>query len=181
MSTALHTPLCDLLGVRTPIIQTAMGWVATPELVAAACNAGAFGFLATATLPPSEVDASIARIKELTDRPFGVNFLMEQPGAAEVVDAIVRHGVRAAGYSRSPNKGFIQRFKENGVLCIPTVGAVRHAEKAVQLQGLMPGVEEALSLAKLSPSLLELSGSSIRSPPQLSSPRSSRTCWPAGT
>jgi NAD(P)H-dependent flavin oxidoreductase YrpB (nitropropane dioxygenase family) len=110
-----------------------MGWVATPELVAASCNAGAFGFLATATLPPSEVDASIARIKELTDRPFGVNFLMEQPGAAEVVDAIVRHGVRAAGYSRSPNKGFIQRFKENGVLCIPTVGAVRHAEKAVQL------------------------------------------------
>ncbi len=129
----LHTALCDTLGTRYPIIQTAMGWVATPELVAASCNAGAMGFLATATMAPDVVDPSIARVKELTDHPFGVNFLMEQPGAAAVVEGIIRHGVKAASYSRSPNKDFIQRFKEAGVLCIPTVGAPRHAEKAVQL------------------------------------------------
>ncbi|MEE8582207.1 MAG: nitronate monooxygenase [Myxococcota bacterium] len=132
-SQILHTPLCDLLGVRYPIIQTAMGWVATPELVAASCNAGAMGFLATATIPPDEVDASIARVKQLTDRPFGVNFLMEQPGASSVVEAILRHGVKAASYSRSPNKDFIQRFKDAEVLCIPTVGAPHHAQKAAQL------------------------------------------------
>ncbi len=92
MLSTLHTPLCDLLGIRVPILQTAMGWVATPELVAASCNAGAMGFLAMATVPPDETDATIARVKQLTDRPFGVNFLMEQPGASEVVDAIIRHG-----------------------------------------------------------------------------------------
>lgn len=133
MSSALHTKLCDLLGIRYPIIQTAMGWIATPELVAASCNAGALGMLATATTPPDAVDATIARAKQLTQRPFGVNFLMEQPGAPVVVDSIVRHGVRVASYSRSPNREFIRRFKEAGVLCIPTVGAARHAEKAVQL------------------------------------------------
>jgi nitronate monooxygenase len=122
-----------MLGIRYPIVQTAMGWIATPELVAASCNAGAFGILATATIPPDDVDGAIARVKSLTDRPFGVNFLMEQPGAPKVVDAIVRHRVRAASYSRSPNRGFIQRFKEAGILCVPTVGAVRHAEKAVEL------------------------------------------------
>ena len=49
LDTTLHTPLCDLLGCRYPIVQTAMGWVAGAELVAATCNAGAFGVLAGAT------------------------------------------------------------------------------------------------------------------------------------
>lgn len=129
----LHTALCETLDCRLPIIQTAMGWVATPELVAATGNAGGFGFLAAATSRPEQADADIARVKQLTDRPFGVNFLMEQPGAAEIVDSIVRHGAVAASYSRSPRREYIDRFKEAGVLCVPTVGAARHAEKAVQL------------------------------------------------
>ncbi len=133
MHPALHTRLCDRLGIRVPVIQTAMGWVATPELVAASCNAGAMGFLATATVPPDRVDGAIARVKQLTDRPFGVNFLMEAPGAEQTVEAILRHGVAAASYGRGPRKDFIQRFKQAGVLCIPTVGAPRHAEKAVEL------------------------------------------------
>jgi NAD(P)H-dependent flavin oxidoreductase YrpB (nitropropane dioxygenase family) len=58
---------------------------------------------------------------------------MEQPGADRIVDAVIRHRVRAAGYSRSPNPRFIQRLKEHGVLCVATVGLPRHAEKAVGL------------------------------------------------
>jgi NAD(P)H-dependent flavin oxidoreductase YrpB (nitropropane dioxygenase family) len=133
MAAALQTRLCEILGTRYPIIQTAMGWVATPELVAGSCNAGAFGFLACAVMRPEEAEQAIARVKQLTDRPFGVNFLMEQPGAAEIVEAIVRNGVRAASYSRSPNQKFIERFKKAGILCVPTVGAARHAAKAVEL------------------------------------------------
>lgn len=133
MHAALHTRLCDIFGIRYPIIQTAMGWVATPELVAGTANAGAMGFLACATSRPEQAERDIARVKELTSAPFGVNFLMEQPGADRIVDAIIRHGVKAASYSRSPNRGYIERFKEAGVLCVPTVGAARHADKAVQL------------------------------------------------
>ena len=133
MSSALQTVLCEKLGIRYPIIQTAMGWVATPELVAATSKAGAFGFLAAAVLKPDEAERAITRVEELTDKPFGVNFLMEQPGAGEIVESIIRHRVRAASYSRSPNAKFIERFKKAGILCIPTVGAARHAKKAVQL------------------------------------------------
>jgi NAD(P)H-dependent flavin oxidoreductase YrpB (nitropropane dioxygenase family) len=133
MSSALDTVLCERLGIRYPIIQTAMGWIATPELVAATSKAGAFGFLAAAVLRPDEAEKAIARVKELTDRPFGVNFLMEQPGGDEIVELIIRNGVRAASYSRSPNPKFIERFKKAGILCIPTVGAARHAQKAVKL------------------------------------------------
>jgi NAD(P)H-dependent flavin oxidoreductase YrpB (nitropropane dioxygenase family) len=131
--TRLQTRLAATFGVRVPIVQTAMGWVATPELVAGTANAGAMGFLAVAVMRADEAERAIVRTKELTDRPFGVNFLMEQPGAAEIVEAIVRHGVRAASYSRSPNPKLIERLKSAGVLCVPTVGAPRHAAKAVEL------------------------------------------------
>ncbi len=133
MPPSLHTPLCDLLGCRYPIVQTGMGWVATPELVAAVCNAGAFGFLAGATIPPERIDAEIERVKALTDRPFGVNFLMDAPGADVITEAIVRHGVRAAGYNRSPDPTLIARLKGAGVVCVPTCGAARHAVRAEQL------------------------------------------------
>ncbi len=133
MGDPLHTRACDLFGVRYPIVQTAMGWVATPELVAGTANAGGMGFLACAVMHPDEADAAIRRVRELTDQPFGVNFLMEQPGADRIVESIVEHGVRAASYSRSPNAAFIERMKKAGVVCVPTVGAARHAEKAVKL------------------------------------------------
>jgi NAD(P)H-dependent flavin oxidoreductase YrpB (nitropropane dioxygenase family) len=110
-----------------------MGWVAIPELVAAASNAGAFGFLAAATLRPEAVDAEIAKVKALTRSPFGVNFLMDAPGAEVIVDAILRHGVRAAGYNRSPRADLIKRLKDADVVCVPTCGNARHAEKAEQL------------------------------------------------
>jgi NAD(P)H-dependent flavin oxidoreductase YrpB (nitropropane dioxygenase family) len=130
---ALDTPLCAALGVRYPIIQSAMGWVANSQLVSASARAGAFPFLAVATLTADEAEQEIVRVRELTDTPFGVNFLMEQPGARQIVEAIVRHDVRAAGYSRSPNAALIAELKERGVLCVATVGLPRHAEKAVQL------------------------------------------------
>lgn len=129
----LHTRLCELLGIPVPVVQTGMGWVATPELVAAASEAGAFGFLAAATLRPEEIDGAIERVKALTDRPFGVNFLMDAPGADRIVEALVRHRVRAAGYNRAPSAELIRRLKEGGVLCIPTCGAARHAVKAESL------------------------------------------------
>ena len=133
MRAALHTVLCDRLACRYPILQTGMGWVATPELVAAVSNAGAFGFLAAATLRPEAVDAEIAKVKQLTSQSFGVNFLMDAPGAEVIVAAILRHGVRAAGYNRSPRADLIKRLKDAGVVCVPTCGNARHAAKAEKL------------------------------------------------
>jgi NAD(P)H-dependent flavin oxidoreductase YrpB (nitropropane dioxygenase family) len=133
LSSPLHTEICDLLAIRYPIIQTGMGWVATPELVAAVSNAGAIGFLAAATIPPPDVEAAILEVKKLTDKPFGVNFLMDAPGADVISEAIIRQGVKAAGYNRAPNKDLITKLKDAGVVCVPTCGAVKHVQKAEQL------------------------------------------------
>ncbi|MCP5130122.1 MAG: nitronate monooxygenase [Pseudomonadales bacterium] len=133
MAEMLRTRLTEKLGCKYPIVQTAMGWVADPNLVAASCNAGGFGFLAGATIPPQEIERDILRVKELTPAPFGVNFHMYQPNAAAIVDMVIRHGVRAVSYSRSPGPEMIRKLKEAGVICMPTVGLPKHAIKAVEL------------------------------------------------
>lgn len=129
----MQTPLTDLLGCRYPIIQTAMGWVADPVLVSATCNAGGFGFLAGAVMTPAEVEKGIVAIKTLTDQPFGVNFHMYAPGAAEIIDICIKHRVKAVSYSRSPASAMITKLKAAGIVCIPTVGALKHAVKAVEM------------------------------------------------
>lgn len=131
----LQTPLTEALGCRIPVIQTAMGWIAKPELVAATSNAGAFGFLAAAVMSPTEAAEEIARLRDMTPHNFGVNFHSFQPGAAEIVDVILanKDRVRAVSFGRGPDAKMIGRFRDAGIICIPTVGAVKHAEKMVQL------------------------------------------------
>ena len=68
-----RTALCDLLGIEYPILQSGMGGIAGPELVAEVSRAGALGILAGLNVPADELRRRIRRVRELTDRPFGVN------------------------------------------------------------------------------------------------------------
>ena len=134
MSGTLRTPLCDLLGCEVPVVQTAMGWVAGPSLVAATCNAGGFGFLAGVTIPADRIEAEILRVKELTGgKPFGLNFHMFQPNAQQLLDLAVKHKLRAVSYGRGPDKKVIGRLRDAGIVCMPTVGALKHAQKAIEM------------------------------------------------
>lgn len=131
----LKTALTEKLGCRYPIVQTAMGWVADAKLVAATTNAGGFGFLAAATMSTEELKTALAKVRENCQGEFGVNFHMFQPNARDVIDLVIEHRerVRAVSYGRGPDAATISRFKDAGVLCMPTVGALKHAVKAVQL------------------------------------------------
>ncbi|QNA86608.1 nitronate monooxygenase [Sphingomonas sp. So64.6b] len=135
MSDALATLLTERLGCHAPIIQTAMGWVAEPQLVIASSNAGAFGFLGCAVMTPDEAATKIAAVRGGTDKAFGVNFHSFQPGADRIVDLILanKDQVRAVSFGRGPNAKMIGRFRDAGILCIPTVGAVKHAVKMAEL------------------------------------------------
>ena len=133
MTATLQTPLTRALGCRLPVIQTAMGWVATPELVAASVSAGAMGFLAAAVMTPEECASALEEIGRRTSAPFGVNLHSFQPGVDRIVDACIEHGVAAISYGRAPSAGLIDKVKNAGILCVPTIGAAKHAEKAVAL------------------------------------------------
>lgn len=135
MADVLATPLTDLLGCRLPVVQTAMGWIATPGLVAASSNAGAFGFLAGAVMQPAELASAIESLKRLTQHNFGVNFHSFQPGANEIVEIILANSdrVKAVSFGRGPDAEMIAKFRQAGIICMPTVGAVKHAQKMVAL------------------------------------------------
>ena len=131
---ALHTPLCDLLGCRYPIVQTAMGYVAGADLVIGTTNAGGFGFLAGATIHADKIEAEILRVKrETDDQPFGLNFHMFQPNAQKLLDLAVKYRLRAVSYGRGPDKKVIGRLRDADIVCMPTVGALKHAQKAIEM------------------------------------------------
>ena len=131
---ALHTPLCDLLGCRYPIVQTAMGYVAGADLVIGTTNAGGFGFLAGATIHADKIEAEILRVKrETDDQPFGLNFHMFQPNAQQLLDLAVKYRLRAVSYGRGPDKKVIGRLRDADIVCMPTVGALKHAQKAIEM------------------------------------------------
>jgi len=75
---AFRTQLCDLLGIEYPIVQSGMGGVAGPELVAEVCRAGGLGILAGLNVPPDDLRKTIRHVRELTDRPFGVNLWLHK-------------------------------------------------------------------------------------------------------
>ncbi|WP_267241294.1 NAD(P)H-dependent flavin oxidoreductase [Streptomyces sp. PR69] len=125
----MRTPLTELVGVRHPIVQTGMGWVAGPRLVSAAANAGALGILASATMTPGRLREAVREVAARTGAPFGVNLRADASDARERVRIIVEEGVRVASFALAPSPELIAELKDAGVVVIPSVGARRHAEK----------------------------------------------------
>ncbi|GAA2262834.1 NAD(P)H-dependent flavin oxidoreductase [Streptomyces indiaensis] len=126
---AITTALTELVGVRTPIVQTGMGWVAGPRLVSASAHAGALGILGSATMTPQQLRSAVREVKSRTDAPFGVNLRADASDAGERVRIILDEGVKVASFALAPRPELITRLKEAGVVVIPSVGARRHAEK----------------------------------------------------
>ena len=138
----IRTPLTELTGVRHPVVQTGMGWVAGPRLVSGTANAGGLGILASATMTYEELEHAILEVKGRTDQPFGVNLRADAGDAPERVDLLIKHGVKVASFALAPKKELIAKLKDHGIVVMPSVGAARHAEKvagwgadAVMIQG----------------------------------------------
>jgi NAD(P)H-dependent flavin oxidoreductase YrpB (nitropropane dioxygenase family) len=125
----MQTALTRLVGVRHPIVQTGMGWVAGPRLVSAVANAGALGILASATMSTDRLREAIREVRSRTDAPFGVNLRADASDAGDRVRIMIEEGVRVASFALAPSAELIAELKEAGVVVIPSVGARRHAEK----------------------------------------------------
>ncbi|MFI9830620.1 NAD(P)H-dependent flavin oxidoreductase [Streptomyces sp. NPDC051913] len=125
----MDTALTRLVGIRHPVVQTGMGWVAGPRLVSAAANAGALGILASATMTPDRLRQAIREVRSRTDAPFGVNLRADAADAGERVSIMLEEGVRVASFALAPSPELIARLKAADVVVIPSVGARRHAEK----------------------------------------------------
>ena len=128
----LQTSLCDLVGVKYPIVQTGMGWVAGPKLVSASANAGALGILASATMDFDQLKTSIAEVKSRTTKPFGVNLRADSADVKDRISLMIDEGIKVASFAQAPKPDLISRLKDAGVVVIPSIGAKRHAEKVLE-------------------------------------------------
>jgi NAD(P)H-dependent flavin oxidoreductase YrpB (nitropropane dioxygenase family) len=131
MHQRLHTSLCDLVGIRVPIVQTGMGWVAGARLVSATAEAGALGILASATMDMPQLREAVAEVKSRTDKPFGVNLRADSADVTERIALMIDQGVKVASFAQAPKPELISRLKDAGVVVIPSIGAKRHAEKVL--------------------------------------------------
>ncbi|MFF3456105.1 NAD(P)H-dependent flavin oxidoreductase [Streptomyces sp. NPDC002730] len=125
----METALTGLTGVRHPIVQTGMGWVAGPRLVSATANAGALGILASATMTTDQLRQAVREVMSRTDAPFGVNLRADAGDARDRVRIIIDEGVKVASFALAPSRELIAELKDAGVVVIPSIGARRHAEK----------------------------------------------------
>ncbi|MGO8891806.1 MAG: NAD(P)H-dependent flavin oxidoreductase [Streptosporangiaceae bacterium] len=125
----MRTPLTELLRIRHPVVQAAMGYVSGPRLAAATSNAGGLGLIASATMSLDELRDAIKETAGRTEAPFGVNLRADAPDAAERIGLIIAGRVPVASFAQAPKPELIAALKDAGVTTIASVGARRHAEK----------------------------------------------------
>ena len=130
---SLHTPLCDLLGVKHPIMLAGMGGVSYAELVAAVSNAGGYGVLGMAGRGPDFIREQMRRVKTLTDKPFGVDLLAASPDSLTAsVDVIIDEGASSFVAGLGVPMPILEKLKKANLKVMVVCGAVKHAVKAEQ-------------------------------------------------
>ncbi len=124
----MKTEITELLGIEYPVIQGGMAWVAEYHLAAAVSEAGGLGLIGAASAPPEIVREQIRKVKELTEKPFGVNVMLMNPNAAEVAQVVVEEGVKVVTTGAGNPAKFMELWKQAGVKVIPVVASVAMAK-----------------------------------------------------
>lgn len=164
----LHTPLCDLLGVKHPVMLAGMGGVSYAELAAAVTNAGGYGVLGMAGQGPDFIREQMRQVRKLTDGPFGVDLLAASPESlTAAVDVIIDEGASSFIAGLGVPMPIMEKLKKAGLKVMVVCGAVKHAVKAEQagcdavicqggeggghtgLVGTMPLVAQAVESVKI--------------------------------
>ena len=124
----INTKICELLGIRYPIFQGGMAWVADAALAAAVSNAGGLGIIAGMNMNGEQLRAEIAKLRKVCDKPFGVNVMLMSPHAAEVADVIVEEHVPVVTTGAGNPLTYMKKWIEAGVKVIPVVASVALAQ-----------------------------------------------------
>ena len=134
----IKTRFTELAGVDHPIVQGGMQWVGRAELVAAVANAGALGFITALTQPtPEDLAREIARCRDMTDKPFGVNLTIlpaiKPPPYAEYRSTIIASGIKIVETAGNKPQEHVDEFKKHGIKVVHKCTSVRHALSAERM------------------------------------------------
>lgn len=125
----MKTRVTDMLGIKYPIIQGGMAWVAEHHLAAAVSEAGGLGIIGAASAPVEIVREEIQKAKELTDKPFGVNIMLLNPNAPDIARLVIEEKIAAVTTGAGTPEKYMDMWKEDGIKVIPVVASVAMAKR----------------------------------------------------
>lgn len=127
----IRTRITDLLGVRHPIVQAPMGWIARAQLASAVSNAGGLGIIETSSGLLDEVKEEIRKMRDLTDKPFGVNIAQAFVRDPNIVEFVVGQGVKFVTTSAGDPTKYTEPLKAAGLTVFHVVPTLASAQKAI--------------------------------------------------
>ena len=125
----IKSRICEILGIKYPVFQGGMAWVADASLAAAVSNAGGLGLISSINAGTEAVRNEIRKCKELTDKPFGVNIMLQAPNAGEIAKMVVEEGVKILTTGAGSPAQSMEDWKAAGIKVIPVVASVALALK----------------------------------------------------
>lgn len=125
----MKTELTKLLGTEYPIMQGGMAWVAEYHLASAVSNAGGLGLIGAANAPAEWVRDQVRKMKELTEKPFGVNIMLMSPCADEVAEVVAEEKVPVVTTGAGNPEKYLKMWKDAGIKVIPVVASVAMAKR----------------------------------------------------
>ncbi len=125
----IKSRICDMLGIQYPVFQGGMAWIADASLAAAVSNAGGLGLISSVNAGTEVVRNEVRKCKELTDKPFGVNIMLQAPNAAEIAAMVVEEGVKILTTGAGSPAQYMEMWKAAGIKVIPVVASVALALK----------------------------------------------------
>lgn len=117
-------PICEMLGIKYPVIQGGMAWIADAKLAAAVSNAGGLGLIAAMNSNGEQLREQIRKAKELTDKPFGVNLMLMSPYIDEAVSVVCEEGIKVVTTGAGNPAKYMEQLKSAGVKVICVVASV---------------------------------------------------------
>lgn len=125
----MRTDMTKLLEIEYPILQGGMAWVAEHHLAAAVSEAGGLGLIGAASAPGEWVREQIQKVKERTEKPFGVNIMLMSPYADEVAKVVAEEGVKVVTTGAGNPEKYMKLWKDAGIKVIPVVASVALAKR----------------------------------------------------
>ena len=129
----IKSPICDMLGIKYPLFQGGMAWIADAKLAAAVSNAGGLGLISSINFGTEAVREEIHKCRQLTDKPFGVNIMLAAPNAGEIADMVVEEGVKILTTGAGSPGIYMDKWKAAGITVIPVVASIAYALKMQEL------------------------------------------------
>ncbi len=129
----IKSRICEILGIRYPVFQGGMAWVADASLAAAVSNAGGLGLISSVNAGTEAVRNEVRKCKQLTDKPFGVNIMLQAPNAGEIAQMVIEEGVKILTTGAGSPSQYMAAWKEAGISVIPVVASVALALKMQQI------------------------------------------------